>query len=267
VTSVFDLDAYLERIGLSGRPDAAVVHRAHALAIPFENLDPQRGVPVSLAEEALVDKLVTRRRGGYCFEQNLLLKLALEALGGEADLLLARVRFGAAPGAVRPRSHLVLRVRADGSTWHADVGFGAGTLLEPIPFGPGGIYEQEGWSYRVVEDGAELVLQTIDGQAWRDMYGFVPEPVPSVDVETSNWYTSTHPHSPFVTGLRVAALAADGSRTTLTSWGELSLTEERPTESDVSPVERADVPALLEERFGLPGFAIDAVGRVVPAGG
>lgn len=83
------LAAYLERIGLSGRPDPAAVQHAHAVAIPFENLDPQRGVPVSLDLDALQAKLVTGRRGGYCFEHNLLLAAALRERGHDVDLLLA----------------------------------------------------------------------------------------------------------------------------------------------------------------------------------
>lgn len=98
VRIVFDLDAYLERVGLAGRPAPTEVHRAHVTSIPFENLDPQRGVAVSLASEDLQRKLVMRRRGGYCFEQNLLLKHALEALGAEVDLMLARVTYGAPAG-------------------------------------------------------------------------------------------------------------------------------------------------------------------------
>ena len=159
---MLDLDAYLERIGLAGRPSIAEVHRAHATSIPFENLDPYCGIPVSLAADDLEQKLVTRRRGGYCFEQNLLLKAALEELGAQVDLLLARVRAGAPPGVMRPRTHLVLGVRADGRDWLADVGFGLGTLLDPIPFAPGAEHEQSGWRYRLVEDGPELVLQTME---------------------------------------------------------------------------------------------------------
>src|SRR4051794_28531075 len=70
VTVVFDLDRYLERIGLSGRPSIAEVHRAHVTSIPFENLDPYRGAVVSLALDDLARKLVDERRGGYCFEHN-----------------------------------------------------------------------------------------------------------------------------------------------------------------------------------------------------
>jgi N-hydroxyarylamine O-acetyltransferase len=133
---MLDLDAYLERIGLKGRPSMAQVHRAHLTSIPFENLDPHQGLPVSLEVEDLERKLVTERRGGYCFEQNLLLKAALEALGAEVDMFLARTRLGAKPGVVRPRSHLVLRVSENGASWHADVGFARG-ILDPIPFGLG----------------------------------------------------------------------------------------------------------------------------------
>ncbi|MBV9334720.1 MAG: arylamine N-acetyltransferase, partial [Solirubrobacterales bacterium] len=231
---MLDLDAYLARIGLRTDPELAEVHRAHVTSIPFENLDPRRGIPVSLAPEDLERKLVHKRRGGYCFEQNLLLTSALEALGAEVDMLLARVRVGAPPGNPRPRTHLVLRVRVDGGEWHADVGFGHGTLLEPIPFGPGEVHEQSGWHFRVVEDGPELVLQTMQGGEWSDLYGFAPEPVPLIDVETSNWFTCTHPRSPFVTGLIVSAVRGDATRVSLSDWQGLSLSEDNPAGATVT---------------------------------
>jgi N-hydroxyarylamine O-acetyltransferase len=258
-----DLDAYLARIGLRGRPDLVELHRAHVTTIPFENLDPQRGIPVSLALDDLEPKLVGRRRGGYCFEQNLLLKAALEALGAEVQMLLARVRVGAAPGTPRPRTHLVLRVRAGGEDWHADVGFGHGTLIEPIPFGAGGVHEQLEWRFRVVEDGSELVLQTLRGSHWIDLYGFDPEPAPLVDVELSNWFTSTHPGSPFVTGLIVSLQRSDGKRESLSDWSELSLIEETPEGRSVTVVQRHAVPELLAGRFGLPGFRLRRDGHFV----
>ena len=144
-------------------------------------------------------------------------------------------------------------MRADGRDWHADVGFGRGTLLEPIPFGTGGPYEQSGWRYRVIQDGPELVLQTGQDAEWVDLYGFVPEPVPFIDVETSNWFTCTHPRSPFVTGLIVAAQRPDGTRLTLSDWEGLSLTEETPAGASVRPVEAGEVEELIAGRFGLDG--------------
>jgi N-hydroxyarylamine O-acetyltransferase len=273
---VFDLDAYLERIGLDGRPSIAQVHRAHLTSIPFENLDPHQGLPVSLEVEDLERKLVTERRGGYCFEQNLLLKAALEALGAEVDMFLARMRVPrpedtraspsrpARPGVVRPRSHLLLRVSENGASWHADVGFARG-ILEPIPFGPGPTQEQLGWSFRVVEDGSELVLQKLAGDEWADVYGFLPQPVPLIDVETSNWWTSTHPRSLFVTGLIVGVRGADGSGTLLCDWSELSLSEHTGEGTSVTALERAAIPELLATRFSLPGFTLAADGRLVLA--
>jgi N-hydroxyarylamine O-acetyltransferase len=260
---VFDLSAYLQRIGLSGRPSLVEVHLAHSVAIPFENLDPRGRRPVSLAIEDLQRKLVQEGRGGYCFEQNLLLKGALEALGYEVELFLARARKGAAPGVIRPRSHLLLRVRADGASWHADVGYGLGTLFEPLPFGAGAEHEQLGWSFRVVEEYPELVLQAEEDGGWVDLYGFLPHPVPPIDVETINWWVSTHPRSPFVTGLMVAAQSRDGTRVSLRdTGGGLALREHAPGRSVVTPVDWAAVPELLATRFGLDGFGLDGDGRL-----
>ncbi len=260
-----DLDGYLARLGLDGRPELAALHRAHVCSIPFENLDPQRGVPVSLDLGALESKLVTGRRGGYCFEQNLLLAAALEALGARVDRLLARVRWQVPPERVMPRSHLVLRAELGGATWLADVGFGNGTLLEPIPFGVGGPYEQAGWRFRVVAEERALVLQSDTRDGWRDVYAIEPVPAPAVDIEVSNWFTATHPASRFVTGLIVTAQRSDGTRLALSDWNELAFTVRTPERTVSTPIARAEIPGLLETEFGLPGFALDETGRVVTA--
>jgi N-hydroxyarylamine O-acetyltransferase len=267
VRGVFDVDAYVGRVGLTGRPALAELHRAHVGAIPFENLDPHRGVPVALDEEPLARKMLDGGRGGYCFGQNLLFKAALEALGARVEPMLARVRWNAPPDVVRPLTHLTLRVEVQRRAWLADVGFGAGTLLEPIPFGPGGPYEQSGWSFRVVEEAADLlVLQILHDGEWADLYAFMPRPVPHIDIEVSNWFTSTHPGSPFVTGLLVATIREDGAFVALSDWGQLALVVRTPDGSTRTPVDREEIPRLLEERFGLGGFELGDRGRVVPAG-
>ncbi|MHB1834608.1 MAG: arylamine N-acetyltransferase family protein [Solirubrobacteraceae bacterium] len=258
----FRLDAYLRRIGIGRRPSPAELHRAHVTSIPFENLDPHRGVPVSLELEALQDKLVDRGRGGYCFEQNLLLAWALRAIGTEVETLLARVRLGRPAGTPRPRTHLVLRVRAGGEVWLADAGFGGGTLLEPIPFEPGGVYVQSGWQFRIVRDGAEHVLEIGDDSGFTELYGFTLEPVPHVDIEVSNWFTSSHPRSPFVTGLNVTRVRADGTFIALSDWSGLSLTERSAAATVSVPVSREEIPALLSARFGLNGFGLGPGGRI-----
>ena len=232
---MLDLDAYLARIGLRGQPGLAELHRAHVTSIPFENLDPRRGIPVSLDPEDLERKLVDRA------PRRLLLRAEPAAEGGARG---ARARTGPSrcwpgsgsarrPGSPRPRTHLVLRVQAEDGDWHADVGFGHGTLLEPIPFGPGRSVRAVGLALPGRRGRPELVLQTAQDGEWVDLYGFVPEPVPFIDVETSNWFTCTHPRSPFVTGLIVSAQRPDGTRVSLSDWEGLSLNEETPAGASV----------------------------------
>ena len=121
---------YLNRVGVAAPAagDAAglrALHRAHQLAVPFENLSIHLAEPISLDEAALTDKIVRRRRGGFCYELNGTFALLLEALGAQVSRVAARVYGGAGLGP--PFDHLALIVRpADGSgPWLADVGFGS----------------------------------------------------------------------------------------------------------------------------------------------
>ena len=126
----FDLDAYFARIGHSG-PRAVsltllrelVAH--HSAAIAFENIDPlaRRVPPLDLA--SVQRKLVTQRRGGYCYEQNTLFQGALLALGFQVTGLMARVRRGVPPHIMTPRSHMLLLVDLPEGPHLADVGYGA----------------------------------------------------------------------------------------------------------------------------------------------
>nr|WSW67127.1 arylamine N-acetyltransferase [Streptomyces sp. NBC_00995] len=240
---VLDLDAYLARIGWSGerRPTAAVlrsVHRAHALGIPFENLDPVLGVVPSLALADLEAKLVRGERGGYCYEQNTLFAAALRALGFEVTLLCARVVLGAGPGDVRPRTHMLMRVGVPGepTPYLADVGFGAaGSLLEPIALTAGAELHDTPRHHRLVHtphDGPlelwELQAETGDG-VWQGQYAFTVEPFEAPDFDVINWHIATNPRSPFehllyvrrttpdahlsLTGRTLVVTALDGERT------------------------------------------------------
>ena len=110
---------------------------------------------------ALSAKLVEGGRGGYCFEQNLLLQGGARRASATRSSRTSRASAsGCAPGEIRGRTHLLLRVGDGERHWHADVGFGSGTLIEPIPWGPGEEHEQAGWRFRVVQDGGEWALQT-----------------------------------------------------------------------------------------------------------
>ena len=206
-----DLQAYYDRIGFRGdaRPDVATLvalHRAHLLAIPYDSLDVQLGRPVSLDPAAAFDKIVTRRRGGWCYEMNGLFGAVLQAIGFKVTRMA-----GAAMREVRGDfmigSHLVLLVEpqigAAGSwtagPWIADVGFGDGAL-EPFQLTPGAM------SF----DGYDFRLEALDAQWWRfhnhpaggaKSFDFIVEPAdPAVLQEKCDWLHDA-PDSPFVQNL------------------------------------------------------------------
>jgi N-hydroxyarylamine O-acetyltransferase len=206
LSDAVDLDAYLGRIGYSGRlqPVPAVLeglHLAHATHIPFENLDILLKRPIRLDLASLQAKLVTGGRGGYCFEQNLLFSAVLQRLGFSVTPLAARVLYRSRRKL--PRTHILLRVDVEGATWLADVGFGLEGLLLPVPFGSGREARQFVWTYRAVEAGGEWILQSLRNDSWTDLYSFTLEPYLAVDFEPANHYTATHPDSRFVRTLTV----------------------------------------------------------------
>jgi len=203
---VIDLEGYLRRIGFAAepRPDLAsleALHVAHMSAIPFENVDVRLGRPIRLDLDSLQDKLVARRRGGYCFEQNTLFAAVLRQIGFEVHTLEARVRPRGATSTL-PRTHMTLRVDIDGRAYVADVGFGGDGPIQPVPL-DGEVSEQ--WDGRYVvrrEDGVHVLKREL-GDAWYDMYAFTLVPALPVDFEVASHFTSTFPSSPFVNTLTV----------------------------------------------------------------
>ena len=248
--ATFDLDGYLRRIGFAGtpRPDLATLaalHRAHAASIPFENLDIQMGRPVSLDPDVLQAKIVGQRRGGYCFEQNTLFALALDSIGFAAHRCEARVRQQTS-GAILPRTHMVLRVLVEERPWLADVGFGGDGLIEPIAFDAAPA-RQLGVDYRTAREGQLAVLQRRTAGDWEDLYAVLPEPVYPIDFEVGNWFTSTHPRSPFVLNLTAQRMAG-GARHILRN---LTYTVVDQGGRQTRDIARDELPALLRDVFGL----------------
>ena len=197
----FDLSAYLARTGqprVTGADAATLarLHRAHLAAIPFENLDIQIGLPIELDAVSLQEDLVLRRRGGYCFQQNTLFRLALSALGFTVHAREARVRF-AATLPVPPRTHMVLVVPIAGVDWLVDVGFGANGIVEPLRLDAAET-TQDGWTFRVSREERLHVLQRREREEWLDLYAFTDDDAATIDYVVGNWYTSTHPGSKFV---------------------------------------------------------------------
>ena len=211
-----DLDAYCERIAYRGPREATLpvlreLQRLHPEAIAFENLDPFLGRPVRLDLPSLEEKLVHSRRGGYCFEQNLLFWKALSALGFEVSGLAARVLWNYPEDAVNPRSHMLLRVELDGATWLADVGFGGLTQTAPLRLAPGMVQATPHEAYRIVEQGDHMRLQAEIGGEWRSIFRFDMVEHLEVDYAASSYFLSANPASHFVTSL-IAARALPGRR-------------------------------------------------------
>lgn len=209
MTAAFDLDAYCERIRYTGDRAPTVdtlsaIHLRHAEAIPFENLNPFLGWPVPLDAQSLHQKMVRDGRGGYCFEQNLLLSHALSVLGFRVTGLAARVLWNAPEDAVVRRSHMLLRVDLTDRSYIADVGFGGQTLTGPLRLEPDTEQPTPHEPFRLIRAGADYVLQSKIAGAWKALYRFDLREELLPDYEVINWYLSNHPDSRFVTGLIAA---------------------------------------------------------------
>jgi N-hydroxyarylamine O-acetyltransferase len=248
-----DLDAYFARIGYEGprapRLDTLrALHDRHASNVPFENLEIQLGRPIVLDLPSLHHKIVTRRRGGYCFEQNTLFAAVLRELGFRVTTLLARVRYMTTE--ILPRTHMLMRIDLEEGTFLADVGFGGHGLMEPLRLAPGEEQAQYLDTYRLIDEGGGRygLEARLDG-AFAPLYAFTLEEGYPVDYELANYYTSTHPTSRFVQNL-IVTRATHAARFALRnrdySIRRGDAVERRTLATD------AELFAVLEKDFGLP---------------
>lgn len=262
-----DLDAYFARIGYTGArvPTLATLHalvQRHTEAIPFENLDVLLGRRIALDAASLQQKLVHARRGGYCFEQNGLLLLALRALGYHVTPLSARVRWQRAREFVPPRTHLFLRVELDGESWLADVGIGGLSLTGAIRLCENTPQVTPHDTRRLVREETRWFHQVSVHGEWADVYEFTLEEMPLIDRELANWYTSTHPESHFKHRLIVARAGPDGTRLTLLN-GEFTKRHADGRSEVRGLTSGEELLTILVEHFGL-SFPADT--RFGPAG-
>jgi N-hydroxyarylamine O-acetyltransferase len=265
------VEPYLARIGYDGPREPTIatlraIHRAHLYSVPFENLDIGAGRPIVLDEAALFDKIVERRRGGFCYELNGLFALLLRALGFRVTLLGAGVRRS--PDSGGPPfgpdfDHLTLLVELE-TPWLADVGFGDAFLhplrldteAEQIDTGrdrpivgpaPEGVWQDR---YRIGRHEPEyLVLQRRDWTGeWHDRYRFAPVPRQWPDFAAMCHYHQTSPESGF-TRSRTCTLATPAGRITIADLC-LIVTEDGVRRETMLEDESAR-DALLRERFGV----------------
>lgn len=246
------LDDYFARIEYRGSTDVSLdtlhgLHEAHVFKIPFENLDIHMGRPIKLDQQALIDKLIYERRGGYCYEMNGLFSLVLETLGFRLDRLFARIMFGA--NGIRPRSHQLSLVYLGQERYLADVGYGTRSLIAPLCFEEGYAEQQYSEYFRVVRhDEHTFALRGLVQGEWQNFYSFTLERYLSVDYIPVNYYTSTSPDSHF-TQRRMITMP--------TTTGRLEMTNEVLKISvgdDVQQVSAENLDeylALLHNYFGI----------------
>src|SRR5262245_5159931 len=245
------LHDYLARTG-AGKPlDVSSdtlrrLHTAHRETFLFENLSIQSGGQISVEPEDIARKFLDERRGGYCFEHNVLLAGALRDAGFGAVALLGRVRRG--PPERWSRTHMVLRVSIGPDVWLADVGFGAIGLVDPIPLRHGQTSTQRGLTYELRRDEHVWVLAMRDASGDQsDLYEFSEDPQTLGDVVVANHYTSTHPDSVFRRTLTIQRVVGNER---LILRNEI-LTRYRDGRPSDEPVTRAQLPAVARDLFGV----------------
>ena len=206
--------AYLEALGLApadGSPDLlADLVRRHVAALAFTSVGPRLGDDLPLDPEALVDRIVVRRRGGYCFEHNGLLFEVLRDLGYEPRLVLARVLLSGKPHP--PLTHRISLVDVDGVPHVVDVGFGAPGPHLPVPM----TGEEVGstWRrFRVVElRPGHWHMQTRNGDDWLSLYRFELLEYGQSDCEVGHFYSHRSPRASFTTTLVASVIHDDEVR-------------------------------------------------------
>ena len=208
------ISKYLNRIKLEGSlPNLAGLTKLqehHMENIPFENLDVVIGRTIKIDQESLFDKLITRNRGGYCFELNTLYAELLRALGFFPRPVLGRVWLSN-PRKLPPRNHLAHLVDLEGKTYVTDVGFGGLITRVPLDLKVSTPVNDKDGMVRIVPFGDHqfmITRQTENG--WENQYSFEQVEVSEEDIFISNYYMSTHPKSHFYEHKFVGKYTKDG---------------------------------------------------------
>jgi N-hydroxyarylamine O-acetyltransferase len=249
--------AYLDRIGAQ-RPEALDeaalrdLHRAHLMTVPFENLSIHLDEPISLEEADLVGKIVTRRRGGFCYELNGTFALMLEALGARVTRVAARVHGDGHTGPPFDHLALVVRLPGGGGRWLADVGFGSHATF-PLRLDDRGEQDDPGGQFRLADAPEGDVDVFKDGQPQyrlerreRSQDEFVP----------TCWYQQTAPTSHFRASTICSRLTADG-RISLSGRTVIRTSDGVRTEEELAG--DAEVLAAYRDLFGI---TLDRVPRL-----
>lgn len=220
MSDTFDQSTWLKRIGYTGslsptRETLQGLIAAHATAIAYESIDNLLDRPPKLDLASLQAKMISSRRGGYCFEQNMLFRGGLRSLGFDVTSLQARVVRGLEIDAPRPMFHMVLKVQLPEGAFLADAGFGNLAPTGALELVPAVEQDTPHEPMRFISMGDELVLQARLGHRWEHIYRVVPLPRFDTEYEICNWFSGTHPDSPYVNNLIAARPGPERTRLTL----------------------------------------------------
>ncbi len=244
-----EIESYLARIKydgpvLPGAESLKRLHRSHLFTVPFENLDIHTGNKIYLDLRSFYNKIVRRKRGGFCYELNGLFSWLLKELGYDVDLLSAGVfnngRFG------EEYDHLTLLVKLE-DPWIADVGFGD-SFLEPLRFKTDIVQEQQGVEYRFSNEGGKVLLSRRKiNSKWEPLYIFSMVPRELWEFAGMCEFHQTSPETSF-TKKKVCTIATGKGRTTLSDTGLIVTQDGKRLESSVAD---QNFPRLLKQYFGI----------------
>ena len=241
---------YLARINYFGPADPTAetlraLHRAHLFTVPFENLDISLGRKIVVEEAAILNKVVSRRRGGFCYELNCAFAALLRALKFEVTFLSARV--ARANGGEGPEyDHLTLRVDLD-EPWLADVGFGD-SFLEPLPLKPGIEQVDAAGTFRLAANAERIGMERAADGRWKPQYSFSLQPRRLEEFAGMCHYHQTSSESSF-TRQRICSLATPEGRITLSEMKLIVTSKGRRKEKDLKTEDQRL--STLWEQFGI----------------
>ncbi len=210
--------AYLERIGYNGPIDGSAetlskIQECHLHSIPYENFDIMARIPLSLEIPDLINKIIYKQRGGYCFELNALYKWLLEELGYSTISLFSRF-WRDEPNTPPKRRHHVLKVEAEGEFYLCDVGVGGIVPRRPIKMKEGLVHHQGDESYRLeLDDYFGWVLCELKKGKWEWLYSFTEEPQLPKDFIMATFWCENSPDSIFINDAMVAIRTKEGRNT------------------------------------------------------
>ncbi len=195
-------------------------------------------------------RVVHHKRGGYCHELNMLLRMALNFYGFDVRPLLGRVHI---TGTVTGRGHQISLVTLENQQWILDVGFGAETPDTPLPL----IFDKEIKTKRhifkfVEDDIYGIMLKVKEENTWKSMYSFDLCHVCNADIDYGNHFASTHPQSVFVFA-RVAALPIEQGMITL-----FNTTLKKTVNNETQTIQLKEDDTYIEEIEKHFGIKLDA---------